>query len=77
MAHTTQETLTSAIHESVARAAKDLQEEYIREATEIFEARLRHQIAITTMQLASFYDVERNGANLRITVRMGGTGEQP
>lgn len=26
MGHTTQETITSAIHESVARAAKDLQE---------------------------------------------------
>lgn len=44
-------------------------EEVVSKATKEFEQRLRRSIATAALDIASFFDVQRDGANVVITVR--------
>lgn len=62
--------LISAIKSVIEGKAKDIQEQEIKSAVEMFERRLRDAVGTTAINVANFYSVYRNGNDLVITVRI-------
>lgn len=63
--------MTNAIIAAINSAAERLRETAILAAVETYERELRKEIANCAMKLTSYYDVERLGKRLIITVRIG------
>lgn len=66
-------TISDEIELALAAAIRQYQEEVVQEATHIFEKRVREVLANTVLTLSNYYTVDRIGANLLITVKIGDT----
>lgn len=64
-----EDTVARAIIEGVAREAEAIRERAIRTAVEDFEKSLREKVLNISVNLTKFYDINRAGDNLTITVR--------
>lgn len=65
-------TISDEIELALAAAIKQYQEEVVQEATHVFEKRVREILARTVLNLSNYYAIDRVGANLLITVKIGG-----
>lgn len=63
--------LTTAMQRAVEEVAGNLREQFITAAVAAYERELREKVAQTAMTLARFYDMQRQGDRLVITVRIG------
>ena len=61
--------MVPAVHTMLQTRIAEATDIVIKEAVAEFEAKLRRAIAETVMGLSSYYDVERMGSNVVITVK--------
>jgi hypothetical protein len=61
--------LQTAISHLLSVRIAEVTEEVVKKATDEFEAKLRRQIASTSMEVSNFYEMRTQGNNLVITVR--------
>lgn len=64
-----EDTMASAIIYGISREADAIKERAIRSAVEEFEKSLREKVLNVSVNLTRFYDIQRSGNNLTITVR--------
>lgn len=64
-----EDTMAWAIIDGVSREADAIKEKAIRNAVEEFEKSLRESVLKVSVNLTRFYDIQRSGDNLTITVR--------
>jgi len=61
--------LVPAVESLMQAALIEATEQVIKTAVEDFEKKLRQKLAETTLNVASYYELERMGATLRILVK--------
>jgi len=66
----TADALLSDLKKVLEQRIKDLKERIVKEAVAGFEKELREIVGRVTLDLSSYYSVERLGGDLRITVHI-------